>query len=249
MHNDGPITITFYVNDTSGNVNFDEIIVIKDTFSPMIIISSPTVSEIFGISAPDFIVEIKDPNLDSMWYTIDGGLNNITFTTNETIDQNKWINLPDGPVNLIFYANDTLGHLSSSLIVIIKQTPILTIKIISPIIDQLFGSDAPDFIIEVTGGNANTMWYTIDNGLTNTKFTSNGTINQTLWDALPDGNVIIKFYANDTLGRIGSQEVTIVKRTSQSNPPGIPGYNILLLLGIAATIAVIIVKKKLNHLN
>ena len=76
-----------------------------------------------------------------------------------------------------------------------------------------------------------------------------GTINQALWDALPEGNVIIRFYANDTLGRIGFQEVTVVKTISQPSPPGIPGYDILLLLGIASTIAVIIVKKRLNHLN
>ena len=30
------------------------------------------------------------------------------------------------------------------------------------------------------------------------------------WDNLPEGNVVIKFYANDTLGRIGFQEVTVV---------------------------------------
>jgi len=32
-------------------------------------------------------------------------------------------------------------------------------------------------------------------------------------------------------------------------PPGIPGYDVLLLLGIVSTIVVIIVKKRLNHLN
>ncbi|GAI67557.1 unnamed protein product, partial [marine sediment metagenome] len=93
------------------------------------------------------------------------------------------------------------------------------------------------------------MWYTLDGGLHNYTFIENGTINQGAWDALSDGNVIIRFYANDTLGRIGFQEVNIVKMISQSNPPGIPGYNILFLLGIVSTIAVVIVKKRLNHLN
>ncbi|MBY9006526.1 MAG: hypothetical protein KGD63_07185 [Candidatus Lokiarchaeota archaeon] len=45
------------------------------------------------------------------------------------------------------------------------------------------------------------------------------------------------------------QEVTVVKTISQPPPPGIPGYNILLLLGIVSTIVVIIIKKRLNHLN
>ena len=76
-----------------------------------------------------------------------------------------------------------------------------------------------------------------------------GTINQALWDVLPEGNAIIRFYANDTLGSVGFQEVTVVKTTSQPPPPAIPGYNILFLLGIALTVAVIIVKRRLNHLN
>ncbi|MHA2394385.1 MAG: right-handed parallel beta-helix repeat-containing protein, partial [Promethearchaeota archaeon] len=193
---DGAIIITFYANDTSGNINFDEVIVIKDTFSPIINIISPTSSETFGISAPDFIVEINDPNLDFMWYTIDGGLNNITFVT---------------PVTLIFYANDTLGHLNSSQVVINKLTPILIIDIISPTSDQLFDSDAPDFIIEVGGGSVDVMWYTIDNGLNNFTFTANETINQAAWISMPDGVVTIKFYVNNTLGTIFSNEISVNK--------------------------------------
>ena len=65
---------------------------------------------------------------------------------------------------------------------------------------------------------------------------------------VPEGNVVLRFYANDTLGRIGFQEIYVVKTISQPSLPGIPGYNILLLLGIASTITVIIVKKRLNRL-
>ncbi len=124
-----------------------------------------------------------------------------------------------------------------------------SIVINSPSSNELFGATAPRFNVEIYDTNLDTMWYTLDNGLTNTTFTTNGTINQALWDALPEGNVIIRFYANDTLGRIGFKEVTVVKTVSQPSPPGIPGYNIFLLLGIISTVAIIIVKKRLNHLN
>jgi len=76
-----------------------------------------------------------------------------------------------------------------------------------------------------------------------------GTIDQALWDALPEGNVVIKFYANDTLGRIGFQEVTVVKEVTQPSPPGISGYNLLFFLGIISVMVVIIIKKRINHLN
>ena len=107
----------------------------------------------------------------------------------------------------------------------------------------------PTFSISIVESNLDKTWYSL-NGGTNITFTGlTETINQALWDALPEGNVIIRFYANDTFGRIGFQEVTVVKAISQPNPPEIPGYDILLLLGIASTIAIIIVKKRLNHLN
>ena len=125
--------------------------------------------------------------------------------------------------------------------------PIITIN--SPNEDDVFGANPPTFSISIVESNLDKTWYSL-NGGTNITFTGlTGTINQALWDALPEGNVIIRFYANDTFGRIGFQEVTVVKAISQPNPPEIPGYDILLLLGITSTIAIIIVKKRLNHLN
>jgi len=127
---------------------------------------------------------------------------------------------------------------------------LVAISINSPNSNDFYGTAAPSFAITIDKGLAHTTWYTIDNGLTNITFTGlTGTINQALWDALSEGNVTIRFCANNTLGRIGFQEVTVVKTIFQSNPPEIPGYNILLLLGVVSTIAVIIVKKRLNHLN
>ena len=123
----------------------------------------------------------------------------------------------------------------------------IDIFINTPNPNEFFGTIAPNFTISIDKGLARTTWYTIDNGLTNVTFTGlTGTINQALWDALPEGNVVIKFYANNTLGRIGFAEVTIVKKTSAL---GIPGYDLLFLLGIISTVAVIIIKKRLNHLD
>ncbi|MFX0156094.1 MAG: hypothetical protein ACFE9Q_16360, partial [Candidatus Hodarchaeota archaeon] len=56
---------------------------------------------------------ISDDNLDSMWYSLDGGLTNFTFTNNGTIDPTAWAALPQGIINITFYANDTLGNLGS----------------------------------------------------------------------------------------------------------------------------------------
>ena len=210
-HIDGLITIRFYANDTVGHINSAQVIINKDASIPDITIISPTPDQLFNGSAPSFDVEISDPNLDTMWYTIDGGVTNITYTTNGTIDQNNWTAHIDGSITITFYANDTLGYINSVQVLIYKDTSIPSINIISPTLNQLFGDSAPSFEIEISDPNLDTMWYTIDGGLNNYTFINNGTINQTRWNLIFNGTTTIKFYANDTLGIIAFQEVIVRK--------------------------------------
>jgi len=338
-HIDGLITMKFYANDTVGHINSAQVIINKDASIPGITIISPTPDQLFNGSAPSFDVEISDPNLDTMWYTIDGGLTNITFISNGTIDQNNWTAHIDGSIAITFYANDTLGYINSVQALIYKDTSIPRINIISPTLNQLFGDSAPSFEIEISDPNLDTMWYTIDGGLNNFTFINNGTINQTrwnlifngtttikfyandtlgliafqevivrkdiespilfilsptmnevfeippayemtiteanldkvwytfdggtnkafiteligvmdltLWNQLPNGYITIRFYANDTLGNISFDEVIVVKDTPIPSPPpgGIPGYNVIILLGMISLIAAFIIKRKFN---
>ena len=127
------------------------------------------------------------------------------------------------------------------------ENPVIVIN--NPQNSDIIGATAPNFNISIIEALLDKMWYSL-NGGANITFTGlTGTINQALWDLLPEGNVTIRFYANNTSGMMGYQEVTVVKNISQSNPLGIPGYNILLLLGMVSTITVIIIKKRLNHFH
>ena len=220
-----------------------------DDSPPDITINSPNSNELFGTSAPSFNVELYDANLDSMWYTLDNGLTNTTFTTNGTINQALWDALPEGNVFLRFYANDSVGNIGFAEVTIRKDVTAPIIAINNPQNSDVIGATAPNFDISIDELNLDKTWYSLNGGNNVTFMGLTGTINQSLWDALSEGNLIIRFYANDTLGRIGFQEVTVVKTISQSNPPEIPGYDIILLLGIVSTIIVIIVKKRLNHLK
>ncbi|MFW9819462.1 MAG: hypothetical protein ACFFE5_07615, partial [Candidatus Thorarchaeota archaeon] len=75
-----------------------------------------------------------------------------------------------------------------------------------------FGTTSPAFNVEVTDINGvDAMWYSLDGGLTNTIFTTNGSINQVIWDSIGDGNVNIRFYSNNSIGTIGYSEVSILK--------------------------------------
>jgi len=212
---DGPVTIFFYANDTGGNIGFDSVVVNKDTGNPTVSITSPTGGEYFDATAPDYVVEISDSGspIDTMWYTINGGATNITFTVNGTIDQNNWTALADGPVTIIFYANDSAGNTNSAQVIVNKDVFDPTVSITSPMGGEYFGATAPSFTVEITDDNLDTMWYTIDGGATNITFTVNGTIDQNNWTALADGSVTMIFYVNDSAGNMASDSVVVNKDT------------------------------------
>jgi len=97
-----------------------------DTYAPIIEISSPNPSANFTSISPTFDVDIYDfplpasGQIDTMWYSLNGG-NNFTFTANGKINQTAWEALPDGDIEIIFYANDTVGNLASKSITINKN--------------------------------------------------------------------------------------------------------------------------------
>ncbi len=215
----GTVSIKFYANDSLGNEGFSEVIVRKEIESPTITIKSPHDLDLFGSTAPAFNVEIWDSNgVDTMWYTLNNGID-IPFTENGTISPSAWSLCGNGTVSIKFYANNTLGNTDFSEVIVRKDMidPVITINTPDP--DDLFGSTAPSFTVIITDPNGiDTRWYTIDGGITNTTFTSNGIINQSLWESRVNGTVTIGFYANDSLGNVGYEEVIVRK---DIEPPSI----------------------------
>ncbi|MEE9379354.1 MAG: hypothetical protein V3V33_15120, partial [Candidatus Lokiarchaeia archaeon] len=104
------------------------------------------------------------------------------------------------------------GRIGFAEVTVQKDLCIPTVTINSPTLNQLFNSTAPGFDVTITDEiGLSTTWYSLNGGV-NTAFTGpTGSINQALWNALSEGDVVIRFYANDTLGRIGFAEVTIKK--------------------------------------
>jgi len=120
---DGTISLKFYVEDTTDSFKYDAVNIDKDTQAPIIEIISPNSSQTFSTTPPDFIVNITDDHLDKMWYTIDAGLTNFTFTANGTINQAAWDTLSEGTITIGFYANDTLGHESFEQVSVTLDIP------------------------------------------------------------------------------------------------------------------------------
>ncbi|MBA7626574.1 hypothetical protein ES703_34028 [subsurface metagenome] len=121
MPSDGLHSIQVFGNDTLGTMYESNLRYFSvNTAPPEITISSPSDSDIFGTSAPEYDISITGL-YDTIWYTLDGGATNITAGgLTGTIDQNEWDKLTDGIVTIIFYVNSTAG-MGNAQVQVIKQ--------------------------------------------------------------------------------------------------------------------------------
>ncbi len=127
----GWFIIRFYANNTVNNINDTYYVLLcKDTLAPIITIISPYKNEYERVDVvPDYQITIDEPNLDKVWYTIEGGTQKYFITSlSGKLNKQAWetiaSSLRDGGTVLItFYANDTLGHVGVSSVMVIKYTP------------------------------------------------------------------------------------------------------------------------------
>lgn len=213
--------------------------------SPVISIQSPVEYSLYG-STPPYINLIEvSIDTDTIWYFLDNSTittNNYTFTG--SINQNAWNIIGNGTVKIRFYINDTLGKVNFDEIFLRKDIIAPQIRINSPTSLSDFEENPPTFDLSILEGNLDTIWYSLDNGINNYQCGTSGQINQALWVSLSEGDITIRFYANDTLGNLDFVEVTITKTIPQTQPPpAIPGYNITFFLGIISIITILKLKK------
>jgi hypothetical protein len=216
--------------------DFDYMIPECDPDDPVITINTPIPDTIYRETAPVFNIEIKERFLNSTWYSLDGGVTNHSFTLNGSISESLWDALPSAPVTITFYADDIAGNVGSASVLVDKDLddPIITIN--GPE-NNLQTTSAPSFDLTIVERNLDTIWYTLDDGITNITCGTSGTIDQTIWANLADGTYTLKFYANDTVGHLGSSEVTVIK------VPSISSYDTLLLTCITLISITVIIWK------
>lgn len=179
-------------------------------------------------------------NLEWEGYSLDG-------QANKTIMGNTTIPMPsDGFHNIQIFGNTSLGTMYESEVrqFAVDTTPPL-ISIDYPATVQEF-SDAPAFILSITEINVAAMWYTLNGGINNPITSVLGTIDSSAWNSLPNGPITIRFYVRDIADREAFEEIIVVKIASAglSTPPGIPGYDIIALLGVSCVVTLIILKKR-----
>jgi parallel beta-helix repeat protein len=120
----GTVIIVFYANNTKGYVGSAQVSIYKDVLGPDININVPDNGDTFEDTPPVYDISINEANLDSIWYTLDGGTINHTITENVgTIAESAWNSLPNGYITITFYANDTLGNQGTNFVIVVKDVP------------------------------------------------------------------------------------------------------------------------------
>jgi hypothetical protein len=186
--------------------------------------------------------------LDTIWYTLDGGTTNYTITDlTGTFNHLAWEALSEGSLTIRFYANDTAGNIGSAAVTVKKDISAPVITIIFPLPDSIFGLVAPNYNISINELDLDTIWYTLDGGITNYTITDlTGTFNHTAWEALSEGSVTIRFYANDTAGNIGFIDVEVIIEISEDldDLPIISFGNYYILFTFITILSFIIFEKR-----
>lgn len=262
---DGIVNLQFYINDSTGRIKSDEVIIIKDTKKPLIEINYPVQSRFYGNSAPDFNISIIETHLDSTWYSLNGGIGNIRLNDlTGTIDQLEWDKSDDGVVEIKFYGNDSLGLVGSTEVLVFKDTvdPHILFIGLFPLDDEDY---PPNFTIAVIEPNLESIGYSIDEGMTyynssqfskdlywtkNESYRLTGTINKEAWEKTTFINVTFRFYARDLSGNIAYRDIVFDKKRFDSEESDLeneeqilPGYQLLIIIGIIGIASIIAFKK------
>jgi parallel beta-helix repeat protein len=231
--------------------------------APVIIVVIPTKNYETGVPAPNYQIELNKTSisLSHVWYRLWNA--SYGYTDNETIlsltgtlNQTKWGYLLNGSVVIQFWVNDSRGYMSYTNRTVIKTLGNPTININSTILynGKVVSFTAPDFVVTLSenylGDPINYSWYVIDNSSTTSLkffFTTNGTINQTIWDYQAHGEVVtIIFYVNDSFGEQGSNSVYITKDIVAPSITILSPSNYSIFGYVAPTISLSITESNFN---
>jgi len=109
--------------DTLSNC-IEVVVQIPPSSGPVISIIAPVMNQQFEIP-PVYEITVSGLNLDKIWYTFDNGATKRFITSLiGVIDQTLWNQLPNGYINIRFYANDTFGNANYDEVIVVKDTPV-----------------------------------------------------------------------------------------------------------------------------
>ncbi len=197
--------------------------------APKFEILNPHIGDFFGIYSPEFSLNITEGTASSVKYSFNNETTSYSSSINGFVDQDRWDLFGSGEINILFSVNDSRGVAAETKRVsIIKDIESPNITILSPDAFQVFNSTPPHFILEIVDTYLFMLTYTVNNqtpashniitilDLYSKIYTCHINLDTQFWDGLPNGEIIIKFYANDTVGNREFKEITIIKNVTDT---------------------------------
>ncbi|TFF88659.1 MAG: hypothetical protein EU548_08565, partial [Promethearchaeota archaeon] len=209
-----------------------------DDLAPNIDILSPNDNSYHG-DPPIIDISVSDAGgINETWYTIIGSGENYTVETSSfELNSTLWMDQAQGSFTIRVFANDSAGNLGYEDVILIKDTINPFLMINSPLTGAPFGTTPPTINLTITELHLFQFWFTINDSSTINLVVANSgenifSIDNSIWDLIPEGHVLISFFANDTVGNSGTISVTIIKEIPDepTEPAAIPGFSVITTL-------------------
>ncbi|MFW9942917.1 MAG: hypothetical protein ACFFFT_17915, partial [Candidatus Thorarchaeota archaeon] len=211
----GTLSITFYINDTLGNIGLDSVHLKKDMINPTINISSPEPYELCGMVSPDISVSYFDDNsILSISYQLQNFTSFTPFRTwIDSINSSDWDKMSNGTVNIIFRAEDIVGNIAYDNVTVRKDIICPVINITNPDNGALYGYGCPSIFFDIyePSGLANVSYQLKNSTSSSSILPWNNSIDQGSWAKFGNGTVTILIYAIDTIGNSGNASIVVRK--------------------------------------
>src|SRR3989344_1393894 len=180
--------------------------IIIDRTAPEISFVSPLSANYSNIN---ILVNISASGASSVWF--------FNGTGNQTYISPVFFNFSEGNHTLIAYANDSIGNLNSTQVIFTVDITSPSITILLPVNGSTLGNNQSiPFNFSVIENNLANCWYNIDGSV---NVTVSGCANTSLNTS--NGNHVVRLYANDSAGNIGSSS------TSFSVQVGAPSISLI----------------------
>jgi len=193
---DGLHNVTFYCNDTTGNMNSTTSYFTVDLTLPTITVQSP-LNQTYGGSV---WANVTLDEAGSCNRSLDGG-ENVTLS-NSTGNHNDLMTVSgDGLHNVTFYCNDTTGNVNSTMSYFSVDLTLPTIMVQSPSNQTYTTSSVWANVTLDEEGSCNAS---LDDGANFTLSNSTGNFNSLMSIVNPYGPHFIRFFCTDTNGNLNS---------------------------------------------
>ncbi len=205
----GTMVLTFWANDTNGNLGTTSVLLGKDIESPTITSTGLVDGGIFGATPPELSLVVQEGNLNDTWYSLDDGATNTSCSLVDSL-ADQWGYQPNGTVTIQFWANDTVGNLGTTSVIVGKDIDSPSILSTGLANGSIFGAAPPAFSLVVEESNFDEALYSLDGGATNTTCgLADSLAGQ--WGYQPNGTVIVTFYVKDLGTNVNSTTIMLYK--------------------------------------